>query len=305
MSITIRPLVEADLPVADRILQAAFGRAHSYIGMLRLNGAAQPGNQLVAVRAGQVVGTVGAVDFGQFAYIALMGVDPALQGRGIARQLMEHVLARLDDRGCPIVLLDATDVGAVLYEKLGFVDDSSAYEFEGDDPVAGNATSLLGSQHCLDSKRSDDSPVPNATKHRGVARMTDADLADIVEFDTPRFGADRGRLLQILLNEFPERAFVCRDAVGQLNGYLFARAVVGPWVAEEVATADELLAVARALPAQEPLRVLVPRSNHGACDLLARHGLQSIRKLRHMRRGGTAPPGRSECLYGQVSFGLG
>ncbi|HEY1599751.1 MAG TPA: GNAT family N-acetyltransferase [Pirellulales bacterium] len=305
MPITIRPLVEIDLPVADRILQAAFGRNQSFVEMLQLNGAAQPGNQLVAVRAGQVVGTVGAVNFGQFAYIALMGVDPAQQGRGIARRLMEHVLARLDDHGCPIVLLDATDVGAVLYEKLGFADDSSAYEFEGDNSLASNVASTLGSQRGPDSIRAKDSSLSTATRNLGVARMTDADLVEVIEFDLPRFGADRGQVLQILLNEFPERAFVCRDVTGQVTGYLFARTVLGPWVAANAATAEDLLAVARTLPSPEPLRVLVPRSNHAACDLLARNGLHSIRKLRHMRRGGTVPPGRPECLFGQVSFGLG
>ena len=34
-------------------------------------------------------------------------------------------------------------------------------------------------------------------------------------------------------------------------------------------------------------------------------GLRSIRQLRHMRRGGAAPPGDATCLFGQVSFGLG
>ena len=55
----------------------------------------------------------------------------------------------------------------------------------------------------------------------------------------------------------------------------------------------------------EPVRVLVPRSNDRCREILDRHGLQCIRRLRHMRRGGTAPPGMPECLFGQVSFGLG
>ena len=65
MPISLRPLVAADLPAVDRILQAAFERTVSFAAMLRLNGAAQPGNQLVATEGGQVVGTVVAVNFGR------------------------------------------------------------------------------------------------------------------------------------------------------------------------------------------------------------------------------------------------
>ena len=153
---------------------------------------------------------------------------------------MENVLARLDERGCPVVLLDATEVGAVLYEKLGFVDDSKAFEFEGE-PSSPDAKDVVGSNR--------------------VERMAAADLAEVIAFDTPRFGADRRRLLRILLEQTPDRALVCRDARGQVSGFLIARTALGPWVAADVATAEQLFLAARALPAQDPLRVLVPRSN--------------------------------------------
>jgi predicted N-acetyltransferase YhbS len=305
MPITIRTLVESDLPVVDRILQAAFERTHSFESMLRLNGAAQPGNQLVAVEGGQVVGTVGAVDYGQLAYVALMGVDPAFHGRGIARQLMQHLLARLDSGGPRIVLLDATDAGAALYEKLGFVDDSFAYEYQDDSHAAPRV-----------APREDAPPHPSLTRQgRGfsgrrveqetVRAMRAADLPEVTAFDAPRFGADRGDLLRILFNETPDRALVARDAAGQVAGYAFARGVLGPWAAGATATAEQLFTAARALPSQDPLRVLVPRSNSCACALLDGYGLRPIRQLRHMRRGGTSPPGDARRLFGQVSFGLG
>ncbi len=281
MSITIRPLVEADLPAADRILQAAFERSHSFTPMLRMNGAAQPGNQCVAVIDGKVVATVGAVDYGRFAYVALMGVDPAYHRRGIARQMMDHVLARLDGRGCPIVLLDATEGGAALYEQIGFVDDSFAYEYQGIATPAG------------------------LTRNGRVERMTPAMLPEVAVFDAPRFGADRSRLLEILLAETPDRAFVCRDAAGRIGGFAFARVVLGPWVAQDTATAEQLFDAALAANGSENVHVLVPRSNERAVELLERRGVPRIRRLRHMRRGGNAPPGDPTGLFGQVSFGLG
>lgn len=281
MSITIRPLVEADLPVVDRILQSAFDRTHSFIPMLRLNGAAQPGNQCVAILDDRVVATVGAVDFGRFAYVALMGVDPAYHRRGIARKMMEYVLARLDEHGCPVVLLDATEAGAALYEQIGFMDDSHAYEYEGD--VTGASGFAGGS----------------------VEIMTPDMLAEVSAFDRIRFGADRGTVLQILLAETPDRALVARDAQGRITGYAFARVVLGPWVADDIETAEQLLDAAVRLDGEPSAHVLVPRSNQWAVELLERRGLHRIRRLRHMRRGGTGAQGDPECLFGQVSFGLG
>lgn len=282
MSIAIRPLVEADLPTVDRILQSAFDRPYSFTPMLRLNGAAQPGNQCVAMLDGQVVATVGAVDFGNFAYVALMGVDPAYQRRGIARAMMEYALARLDERGCPVVLLDATEAGAALYEQLGFVDDSHAYEYEGE---------VTGA----------DTPAERGP----VEPMTPAMLAEVIEFDRHRFGADRGSLLQILHAETPDRAIVVRNAKGKITGYAFARVVLGPWVAEDGASAEHLLDATVSLNGSPAAHVLVPRSNQRAVELLERRGLRRIRRLRHMRRGGSRAPGDPACLFGQVSFGLG
>ncbi len=284
MTIAIRPLVEADLPVVDRILQAAFGRSFSFEPMLRLNGAAQPGNQLVAVADEHVVATVGAVDYGDFAYVALMGVDPAYTRRGIARRMMDAVLTRLDQRGCPVVLLDATEAGAALYTQIGFVDDSTAYEFEGEWPAT----------------------VPEPPAASGtIAPLATADLDEVIAFDTPRFGADRTPVLRLLQAEHPQQALVSRDQAGRVNGYLFMRVVIGPWVAADMATAERLLIAARQRLSPSPVRVLVPRSNQQACELLTRHGLHMLRPLRHMRRGGTKPPGEPACLFGQVNFGLG
>jgi len=278
---TIRPLVAADLPAADRILRAAFDRPYSFTPMLQLNGAVQPGNQSVAEIDGHVVATVGAVNYGELAYVALMGVDPAYHRRGIARQMMDHALERLDAQGCPIVLLDATDSGAALYEQIGFVDDSQAYEY-------------LGSPHAASGK---------SAPH--VQLMQLHDLPEVIEFDRPRFGANRENVLRILYREAPQSALVSRDNAGRVQGFAFARAVLGAWVARDEQTAEELFDAVCRLQPDEPLHVLVPRSNERAAALIERRGLARLRTLRHMRRGGGDPPGQPQELFGQVSFGLG
>ena len=70
-----------------------------------------------------MAGVSGAVVFGPFAYIGLVGVAPELHRRGIASALMRELLGWLERRECPVALLDASDDGAQLYPRLGFVTD--------------------------------------------------------------------------------------------------------------------------------------------------------------------------------------
>src|ERR671922_2425783 len=101
MTIAIRNLTEDDLDLAAIILEAAYGtpgdwrnRLHRYMGL-------QPDGWLLASLGGAPAGMVGAVDYGPFAYIGLMGVQPQMQRRGVGLALMERLLAWLDARGCP------------------------------------------------------------------------------------------------------------------------------------------------------------------------------------------------------------
>ena len=62
--------------------------------------------------------------------------------------------------------------------------------------------------------------------------------------------------------------------------------------------------------------VLIGEATHGTHEfyaeraritqlLIERYGFEKRRRLRHMRRGGQIPPGRSEQLFGQASFAHG
>ncbi len=283
MNVTIRPIAEDDIRAADAVIRGAFERPVDFQPMLRLHHQIEPEGFWVADDAGQIVGTVGAVDYGRLAYIALMTVEPSRQGRGLGRRLMEHALAWVGQRGCRAVLLDATEKGARLYETMDFVDDAAAYEFVCDRRMA-----------------------PSAAHGFRVELAATGDLPAIVAFDAPFFGANREKLFAALWPAFGERALVARDASGRLAGYLFARdSVLGPWAAGSSEAAEDLLVAALELSHRQPPRVMLPRSNTRAIELLSRHGFVEHRRLRHMRKGGTAPPGEPQALFGQASFGHG
>jgi predicted N-acetyltransferase YhbS len=284
-AVGVRTMREEDLEAVDALLQAAFDRPASFLDHVRLTRRLQPDGVFVAEHDGQIVATVGAVDYGELAYVGLMAVSPAAQSQGIGRLLMEHLLGWLRERACPLVLLDATDRGAVMYESMQFVDDATAYVYVLPEGV--------------DSARLGEPAVAHE-----VRTATADDLEAIVAFDAPRFGADRRKLLTTLLVEQRQPCLVASDEAGRLQGYLFLRAVLGPWVAETQAAADSLLTEARQR-IEVPPSVMVPRSNALALELLARHGFVEQRRLRHMRLGGDGPPGRAECLFGQSSFAHG
>ena len=272
------------------MLQAAFARPSSFVAHARLTNQLQPDGVLVAEEQGKLLGTVGAVDYGSLAYIGLMAVDPARQSAGIGRALMNRLLGWLDERGCPIALLDATDRGALLYEKLGFVDDATAFVYE-----------LLGDVRARPARAAKFGKSP-ATVQPATAK----DLPEVIALDAAHFGADRAKLHHALWPEFQSRWFVARDTSGQLLGYLVDRdPVVGPWVATSPAVAEQLLLAALQLKHARPPLVMVPRSNMQAVDLLVVHGFVEQRRLRHMRRGGEGPPGNPAALYGQSSFAHG
>ena len=108
MAVKIRVMEAADIEAADRMLCAAFGRT-GFLSQIHLHRDFEPESIWAAEEAGRIVGSVSAVTFDRLAYIGLMAVQPEFQRRGIARRLMDHVLAVIDARRCPVTLLDATN----------------------------------------------------------------------------------------------------------------------------------------------------------------------------------------------------
>lgn len=282
MTLTIRPLRETNLDLLDRILITAFATANSYKKQLQRYTAIQPEGWFVAELDRTVVGMVGAMDYGEFAYIGLMAVHPTVQRRGIGRALMEKLLNWLDARGTNVAQLNATEAGAKLYALFDFVEDSQRLVFQRD--------------------RITHSP-PSPSRVRTLCKD---DLSVLAAFDAPIFGANRLSVFAAYLSELRDRAFVTYDEVGQITGYLFVQpAILGPWAASTPEAAEALLAMALQEPCDRVYRVLVPSTNRAAVNLLGRYGFIKQRELRHMRRGGNAAPGQLEKLYGLASFAIG
>lgn len=230
------------LPLYTPTVARLAGMPNATIHMLEAEG---------ALRAGAAL-----VDYGRIAYLGIVGTDPAMQGWGFGRRIVEAVLAPVPPE-C-VVLLDASDAGAPLYEKLGFQDVDATVVLEAEGPIPGPS-------------------VP------GIGPLAAADLGAVAAYDAAVFGADRSTALAALFRERPEGA-VCRHG-GRVVGYGLRQAArIGPVLAEMPEIAQGLIAALSASGPEGPLTIIVPSGNGAMLGRL--RGLYEQRRLRHMRRGG-------------------
>ena len=183
-----------------------------------------------------IVGTAIGIDYGAFAWIAMMLVDPAYRGRGVGRRLLEAAMDAVPSRR-PI-RLDATPLGRPLYQRYGFEDEAALSRYV---------------VHGVTRTR----PAPLT-----VQPLTDADLAIVVEQDRETFGGSRGAVLDWAFRRAPQYAYSLRSGHtdrGSIHyclgrqGRLFDQ--IGPVVAGDDQIAHAL--ISEALDAAGDRRVIV------------------------------------------------
>ncbi len=135
MALNIRQMEINDIYGADEIARLARNSPQSRVEELARFLSFQPGGWLLADLDGELAGMVGAVDYGPFASIGMMVVRPELQRKGIGLELMRAILHWVEQRGCPLVILEATPAGEALYTRLGFfpVDVTLRYQYSGEE----------------------------------------------------------------------------------------------------------------------------------------------------------------------------
>jgi predicted N-acetyltransferase YhbS len=274
----IRALALADIADADNVLRDAFHTEHSFAVRLHRYLTLQPNGWLGAEDDGGLVGMVGAMDYGSFAYVGMMGVRRGHHGRGIGRQLLGALLEELEGRGVRCARLEATDEGRRLYQRMGFLDDGVSHEFHLPALAAGSITT-------------------------GVEVASDP--ARIASLDAALFGAERERLWHWLFTAEEGRVLIARDGCGEACGYLCVQEdVLGPWGARTPRAAEALLNAALPLVRSPRTRVMVPEQNAAALALLQARSWRLDKIVPHMSRGAAEAPDWS-CVYGKGSYCLG
>lgn len=270
------------------VLRTAYKTSYGRKDSLRRYLEIQTSYALVAREGTEIVGFGATIDYGPFAYIGLMAAHPKVQRRGAGGMILDEILAWLASRRCPTILLDASPAGVHLYEKHGFSHSDVTYSM-----------SLVNAGRSASNQK-----IPNEKFLLKGDR--EKEFADLVTFDRPFFGADRGSLLRSYFEDDPRRFLVSRNASGRINGYLVAQdRVLGPWVVSEPQVAESLLSSALEFHFEHDPTVMVSASNSQCLELLRSHGFQMQRSLQHMYLGKQVERSRTTAIYGMATLGFG
>ncbi len=244
--------------------------------------AAQPDGLVVVEYDRSVVGTGCCIAYRDagFGWIGLVATAGAFQRRGVATAITEFLGRTLAAHGCASVL-DASVVGAHVYERIGFADWGIT-----------RVLSLAGQSR------------PTTQGEERCDPVTPEDFDDVIAFDAARFGASRRSVLAKVIEQHPGRSLVLRRR-REVVGYLVAQpGALAPVVADDAAALSALVTAARRFEWVSPPRINVPpESSH--LPTLLRLGFEPRRELRHMRRGIGVLPGRRATVAGLISLGEG
>lgn len=160
-----------------------------------------PGNLCLAAEiGGKLVGTATAMSYeGKIAWIGMVLVHREYRGKGISKLLLSEILET--GNSFISVKLDATPAGQNVYQGLRFKDE------------------FLIHRMSVDSVPAIDWQLKN---EKQLELLTLENISEVTETDRRTFGADRTSLLQFLLANYPENAWIIRKN-SRLNGFAFGR----------------------------------------------------------------------------------
>jgi len=237
----------------------------------------EPGGCFVASAGGAGVGIVASTSYGSVGFVGNLIVRPDHRGKGIGASLMKAAMKHLLETGARSVRLDSVPRAVPFYRRLGFGEEYLSLRFTG---------------------------VGRHLPWEGVERMTWADLPSVLELDRRFFGAQRGRILERVLLDFPDICFLAReDSV--VVGYIMAKAGegvhrIGPWICEprRPEVAESLLYRLMGEVDGQRLWAGVPGVNKASAEILKRNGFESLPSSLRMCYGECGPMGDPRGVFG-------
>ena len=233
----------------------------------------------VAEKENKVIGTATAMNYSnQVAWIGMVLVDKEFRGRGISKILLTRLYEELET--CESVKLDATPEGQKVYKKLDFKDEYAIVRmtnpFLKDFPLAGDEEISSG---------------PVQLKQ----------LQHIIALDKLIFGADRTRLIESLVREYPDKLlllerndFIAAFALGR-DGSKYHQ--IGPVMAASFTDAKRLVTKALKKLVSQPIVADVLCDKEEMISLLNALGFIEQRRFTRMYKGKNPFPGVTGKQY--------
>jgi GNAT superfamily N-acetyltransferase len=238
---------------------------------------------LVDERDVSLVGTAIGIDYGGFAWIAMMLVDPAHRGRGLGRRLLEAAMDALPSNLA--IRLDATPMGRPLYQRYGFEDEAVLGRYVIDTRLKRRAASMVR--------------TPSI-----VRPLTDADLGIVVEQDRKTFGGTRGAVLDWAFRRAAQYAYKVPGGNAAIHyclgreGRLFDQ--IGPVVADDHDIAHALVKAALAAAGDRTVAIDAFESRSAFAAALRNDGFVLQRPLVRMCRPAGSGAGRTAIGEGKT-----
>ncbi len=273
MQIEVRLLRESDIPAALRLKELARWNQteNDWLRLLRLD----PNGCFCATIDGDVVATTTTTIYGhELAWIGMVLVDPDRRRLGIATKLMNVAIEYLSKAGVTTVKLDATPAGCSLYKNLGFQEESLIERWEG---IAG-------------------------TRAVACSTMDTARRREALVLDRHAFGAERSKLIEMLIEDSYVAPLIAAEADGRLTGYALARpgsaaVYVGPLLATGTDAAATLLDGLCSQLTGQHVFIDMNSDFEGGRKILADRGFVKQRDLIRMFYGKQSKAGSSPSIF--------
>jgi GNAT superfamily N-acetyltransferase len=239
-----------------------------------------PGNVCLAAESGgKIIGTATAINYeNRIAWIGMVLVDREFRGLGISKVLLAELLEQL--KSFPSVKLDATPAGQKVYPKFGFKDEYLIHRMTID--CVSTKTWKFVHDHSVESVQPDD-------------------IGEIVEYDKRVFGAGRKSLLEFLIKNYPESAWVLKKD-GNIKGFALGRKgarvnQVGPVTASLTDDAKQLILKSLTSLKGKPVVIDVLDDKRDLTDWLSAAGFVKQRHFIRMYRNENTFPGIRENQF--------
>jgi GNAT superfamily N-acetyltransferase len=223
------------------------------------------------VSENKLIGTGCILVHEEVAWLAHIIVSAAHRNKGIGQLITKHLIELALNKKCSTLYLIATDLGAPVYEKLGFETETDYHFFI-------NLTAP-------DPTFSSEYIVPFHPKHEETLLALD----ELVSGENRR---------PHLLQHAPE-GFVYHKN-NQIEGYYLPSFSEGPIIASTSEAGIELLK----MKLLRDTKIGFPKDNSTALHFLESHGHKTFKTAKRMRMGETRPV-QFDKMYGRIGGYLG